>query len=61
MLFTEKLEDIAPWLKENIQAGDLIITMGAGNIYIADLCNAGCNDPYRWPPTMVVFSLVTLT
>ena len=32
-LYIEKLEDIAPWLKENIQAGDLIITMGAGNIY----------------------------
>lgn len=32
-VYIEKLEDIAPWLKENIQAGDLIITMGAGNIY----------------------------
>ena len=32
-IYIEKLEDIAPWLKENIQAGDLIITMGAGNIY----------------------------
>ncbi len=33
VVYIEKLEDIAPWLKENIQAGDLIITMGAGNIY----------------------------
>lgn len=32
-VYIEKLEDITPWLKENIQAGDLIITMGAGNIY----------------------------
>ena len=32
-VYIEKLEDIAPWLKENIQAVDLIITMGAGNIY----------------------------
>lgn len=32
-IYIEKLEDIALWLKENIQAGDLIITMGAGNIY----------------------------
>lgn len=32
-VYIEKLEDIAPWLKDNMQAGDLIITMGAGNIY----------------------------
>lgn len=32
-VYIEKLADIAPWLKENMQKGDLIITMGAGNIY----------------------------
>ncbi len=32
-VYIEKLEDIAPWLKNNMQKGDLIITMGAGDIY----------------------------
>lgn len=32
-IYIEKLEDIAPWLEDNMQSGDLIITMGAGNIY----------------------------
>lgn len=32
-VYIEKLADIAPWLKNNTQKGDLIITMGAGNIY----------------------------
>lgn len=32
-VYIEKLEDIAPWLKANIKDGDLIITMGAGDIY----------------------------
>ena len=32
-VYIEKLSDIALWLKENMQKGDLIITMGAGNIY----------------------------
>ena len=32
-VYIEKLEDIMPWLKEHSQNGDLIITMGAGNIY----------------------------
>lgn len=32
-VYIEKLADIAPWLEKNKQKGDLIITMGAGNIY----------------------------
>ena len=32
-VYIEKLADIAPWLKNHTQKGDLIITMGAGNIY----------------------------
>lgn len=32
-VYIEKLTDIAPWLKNHTQKGDLIITMGAGNIY----------------------------
>lgn len=32
-VYIEKLDDIAPWLKANIKDGDLIITMGAGDIY----------------------------
>lgn len=32
-VYIEKLADIAPWLKKHTQKGDLIITMGAGNIY----------------------------
>ena len=32
-VYIENLADIAPWLQKNCQAGDLIITMGAGNIY----------------------------
>ena len=32
-VYIEKLADIAPWLEQNRRKGDLIITMGAGNIY----------------------------
>ena len=32
VVYIEKLQDIAPWLKAHMQKGDLIITMGAGNI-----------------------------
>ncbi len=32
-VYIEDLKDIAPWLKQNMKSGDLIITMGAGNIY----------------------------
>lgn len=32
-VYIEKLNDIAPWLKEHTQKGDLLITMGAGDIY----------------------------
>ena len=34
-VYIENLEDITPWLKANMQNGDLIITMGAGDIYKA--------------------------
>lgn len=32
-VYIEDMKDIAPWLKAHMQKGDLIITMGAGNIY----------------------------
>lgn len=32
-VYIHNLKDIAPWLKDHMQKGDLIITMGAGDIY----------------------------